>query len=380
MKTIEEANLNNKNVIIRCDFNVPIKDNKILDITRIKKSIKTINYVLERANKVILLSHLSRIKTEEDKKNKSLKIIIPILSELLNQKVAFCDYTNTKEIINNNKIILMENTRFFDLDNNKESNCDLNLSKYFSSFGDIFIDDAFAVSHRTNASNVGITKFLPSYNGFLFIEEINNLNKLLDNPKRPFTILLGGKKVSDKLPLIFNLIDKVDKILIGGAMSYTFLKAIGKNIGNSFSEDKYLDESKNIYNKYKDKIILIEDNYNQDNILKDINDMNNNDIGKDIGPKTIDIFKKELEKSNTIFVNGPQGLYEKGYDYGTKETIKILEKLDSTIVVGGGDTVSSVNRYSKNNNFIISTGGGATLEYLAGKKLPGIIEDENEEV
>lgn len=374
MKLLSSADLNNKRVIIRCDFNVPIKDNKIVDDTRIIKSLKTIKYALERASKVILLSHLGRIKDESDKEKNSLRIVSKRLSELLNEKVEFCTYEeDIKEVVNNNKIVLLENTRFFDLDNKKESNCDLELSKYFASFGDIFINDAFGTCHRENASNVGISKYLPSYNGFLVEEEINNLNKL-NNPERPFTVIMGGKKVSDKIKVIENLIQKVDKLLIGGAMVYTFLKANNENIGSSFYEEEYIDFAKKMLNEYKDKIVLIKDNFISDKTCKNIKDMKSDDIGLDIGYESVNEFLNIIKNSKTIFFNGSLGLEEEGYNYGTIKVLEGLNKNNGLVIIGGGDTVSSVNKYLKENNFILSTGGGATLEYLEGKKLPGIIE------
>ena len=374
MKTIKDVDIANKRVIIRLDLNVPIKDNVILDDTRIVKSLKTLEYVLDRASKVIILSHLGRIKTTIDKEKNSLKIVCDYLSKLIKEDIAFCDY-NDLSIIENNKIIMMENTRYFDLDNNKESNCDEELSKYFASFGDIFINDAFGVSHRSNASNVGICKYIESCNGFLMEEEINNLNKLLISPERPYVVIMGGKKVSDKIKVIDNLIKKVDKLLIGGALAYTFLKAKGINVGSSFIEEDYILYAKELLDKYPGKIVLPVDNFIQNNSLKDINNMDLNDIGFDIGKKTVYNYKEELKSSKTIFFNGPVGAFENGYSYGTKELCEYLNSLKSYVVIGGGDTLNAVNSYAPNNNFVISTGGGASLEYLEGKKLPGIVEE-----
>ena len=374
MKTINNINLSNKRVILRLDLNVPIKDNIILDDTRIVKSLKTLKYVIDRARRVIILSHLGRVKTIEDKEKYSLKIVCDYLSKLIKKEIAFCDYNNL-EVIDNNDIIMMENTRFFDLDNNKESNCDEELSKYFASFGDIFINDAFGVSHRNNASNVGITKYIDSYNGFLMEEEINNLYKLLVSPERPYIVILGGKKVSDKIKIIDNLIKKVDKLLIGGALVYTFLKAKGYNVGLSYVEENYISYSKELLDKYPDKIVLINDNYIEDKSLKNIDEMNDKDIGFDIGEKTVSNFKEKLKSAKTIFFNGPLGAFEDGYEYGTKEICRYLKSLNSDIILGGGDTVNAVNKYVPNNKFKVSTGGGAALEYIEGNKLPGVIEE-----
>ena len=375
MKTLKDLNIDNKKVIIRCDLNVPIEDNKILDNTRIVKSLKTINYALERASKVIIMSHLGRIKTPEDKAKNSLRIVAPELSKLLNQDVYFCTWEeDIEKAINDNKIVLLENTRYFDLDNKKESNSDEELSKYFASFGDVFINDAFGTAHRENASNVGISKYLDSCNGFLIEEEVNNLKKL-DNPTRPFTVIMGGKKVSDKIKLIDKLITKVDYLLIGGAMVYTFLKAEGKEIGKSFLEEDYIDYCKKLLNDYSDKIVLISDNFVELDKCISIEDMTSESIGFDIGIESVNKFNEVINKSNTIFFNGSLGYVEGGYTYGTKNVLEALNKDNKLVVIGGGDTVSACNELLNDNDFVISTGGGASLEYLQGNKLPGIFEE-----
>ena len=308
----------------------------------------------------------------------SLKLVASELSKLLNQNVYFCTWEeDINSAIDNNKIVLLENTRFFDLDNKKESNCDEELSKYFASFGDVFINDAFGTCHRENASNVGISKLLPSANGFLVEEEINNLNILLDKPEKPFIMIMGGSKVSDKIGVIDNLIKKVDKILIGGGMAFTFLKANGVKIGKSLCEDEYLDYASKLLKKYGDKIVLPVDNYTEKNYGKAYlrnNDITNDDICYDIGNETVSIFSNEIMNAKTIFFNGPLGVFENGFDYGTKEICESLNNSDATIIVGGGDTISAVNKYVKENKFIISTGGGSSLEYLEGKELVGVIK------
>ena len=375
MKTLKDLNIDNKKVIIRCDLNVPIEDNKITDNTRIVKSLKTINYCLERASKVIIMSHLGRIKTSEDRAKNSLKIVATELGKLLDQDVYFCTWEeDIEKAINDNKIVLLENTRYFDLDNKKESNCDEELSKYFSSFGDVFVNDAFGTAHRENASNVGISKYLDSCNGFLIEEEVNNLKKL-DNPTKPFTVIMGGKKVSDKIKLIENLITKVDYLLIGGAMVYTFLKAEGKEIGKSFLEEDYIDYCKKLLSDYSEKIVLISDNFVELDKCINISDMTKESIGYDIGIESVNKFSEIINKSNTIFFNGSLGFVEGGYTYGTKNILEALNKDNKLVVIGGGDTVSACNELLSDNNFIISTGGGASLEYLQGNKLPGIFEE-----
>lgn len=378
--TIENLKIKGKRVIIRCDFNVPIKDGVILDDNRIIASLETINYVLKYASKVILLSHLGRIKTEEDKKKNSLKPVCDYLSKIINEKIAFYNYENNiNELISNNKIIMFENTRFFDLDNKKESLNDDDLAKYFSSFGDVFINDAFGTCHRENASNVGISKYLPSSNGFLVKKEIEMLNKVKEHPKHPFIVIIGGAKVSDKIPLIDLLIKRVDKLIITGGMAFTFLKVNGINIGKSLIDDESIDFCKKILKDYRKKIILPEDVYvglefknDSPKELKDINSISSDEMGLDIGPKTIIKYKEELKNAQTIFLNGPAGVFEfPNFSEGTKELFSILKNNNSEVIIGGGDSANAVKKLGfRFDN--ISTGGGASLEYIEGKKLPGI--------
>ena len=260
MKSIRDFELKDKKVIIRVDFNVPIKDNKILDDNRIVMSLKTINYALDNGAKVILMSHLGRIKTESDKESNSLKIVSERLSELLNKEVTFVSTTRGKELedaINNLKsgnVLLMENTRFEDLNGKLESGNDDALGKYWASLGDIFINDAFGTSHRRHASNVGIASNLPSGVGFLIEDELNILNGAINNPKRPFALILGGAKVSDKIGVIENLVTKCDYILVGGGMAYTFLNSLGYNIGASLLDSDSIDFCKNILKDYKEDL------------------------------------------------------------------------------------------------------------------------------
>ena len=387
MITINDISLKNKKVIIRCDLNVPIKNGIILDDNRIKMSIKTIKYVLKEANKIIIISHLGRIKSKEDLEKNSLKLVCKRLSELLNEDIYFCSYDeDIQKVIDNNKIVMLENTRYFDLDNKKESNNDEKLSKYYASFADIYINDAFGVLHRDCASN-SISKYLPSAIGLLVEEEINKLSELF-NPKRPFTIIFGGSKVSDKIGIINNLIDKVDNIIIVGAMAFTFLKAKGYNVSNSLVEDEYINYCKELLDKNSNKIYLPIDIYQSDNIdsnNKELVDINNiSKMGLDIGPKTIENIKKVIDNSKTIFINGPAGAYENDtFSYGTKELFNYLNKSKAKVFIGGGDTASAaLNLVNNINYYHISTGGGASLEFLEGKSLPGLkyIGAKNEEL
>lgn len=390
-KNIKDFDLYNKKVIIRVDFNVPIKDNKILDDNRIKESLKTINYAIDNKAKVILLSHLGRIKEESDKAKNSLSIVADRLSDLLGRKVIFSGETRGKNLeekvanLNPGDVLLIENTRFEDLNGKLESGNDKDLAKYWASLGDIFINDAFGTIHRSHASNVGIANYLPSGLGFLVQNELEKLSLALDNPKRPYTVILGGSKVSDKIGVIKNLVNIADYILIGGGMAYTFLKSLGYNIGSSIVDVESIDFCDDILKKYTEKIILPIDSITSKQIggesfIKENNAFASDDIGLDIGPNTIKEFEKILEISNTIVWNGPMGMFEYDkYSKGTKEILRYLSTLNKIVIIGGGDTASAAINFGYKNSFThISTGGGASLELLEGKKLPGIeaIEDK----
>ena len=385
MKRIDEMNLKNKKVIIRVDFNVPLDKNlKIVDDNRIKESLTTIKYCLDNNCKIILLSHLGKVKKESDKVTKSLKPVATRLSELLNQEVKFIPATSGRlvsDAVNNMQdkdIILLENTRFEDLDGKKESGNDPELAKFWASLGEVFINDAFGTCHRAHASNVGISKYIKeSCLGFLVLKELDNLLPIIKEPERPFVVILGGAKIVDKIGTIKNLVNIADYILIGGAMAYTFLKAKGIETGKSLVDEESLDFCKEMLDK-TNKIILPIDHVKSLDMESDeylIGDnINSKEIGLDIGPKTIELFKSYLEKAKTCFWNGPMGYYEKAiYQKGTKALCEIISNLSITSVVGGGDTASCVINMGYKDKFThVSTGGGASLELLEGKELPGI--------
>ena len=384
-KTIQDYTYKDKLVIIRCDLNVPINNGIITDDTRIKESLESINYLIEKEAKIIILSHLGKVKTEEDKKDNTLYPVYLKLQEYLNTKVYFSKETRGKSLENlvnnlkNKEVLLIENTRYEDVPNKLESSCDEELSKYWASLGEIFINDAYGTSHRCHASNVGIARLLPNAVGFLVEKEITKLDEILNENTHPYTIIMGGKKISDKTLVIDNLIKKCDYLLLGGGMCFTFLKALNKNIGESIVDEDNIEYCKNILDKYSEKIILPIDIVTKNKEIKNIDNLNNTDIGYDIGPKTIELFNNIIIKSKRIIINGPMGVFEeKPFDKGTISIYETITNNNIKTLIGGGDTAASANILGYNNFYHISTGGGATLEYLTGKPLPAIeiIEDK----
>lgn len=380
MKTILDFDISKKIVIIRCDLNVTVIDGKIVDDTRILSSIESIKYILDNGGKAIIISHFGKVKEDSDKKKYSLNIVYDRLKELM-PNVSFCDsldFNEIKEFVekkNYGDAILLENTRFYDLDGKLESNCEEKLYKFYSSLGDIFILDAFGSLHRKHASTYGISLCLPTGIGFLVKKELENLN-ILFSDKHPFVVIMGGAKISDKLKVIKSLIDKVDMFLIGGAMANTFLVALGYNLGISIYEEEMVSYCKELLEKYKDKIVLPVDfygTYEYDNLDKkyiSLDNFDSNLMCLDIGDKTVDIFKDKLKNSKMIFWNGPLGVSDfSNYSYGTKEVLDFLSKMEATIVLGGGDIVGACKNLGYENIGFLSTGGGATLDYLADKDL-----------
>ena len=387
IKTIRDFNIENKRVLIRCDFNVPIKDGKIVDDNRIVASLDTIKYAIEKRAKIVLFSHLGRVKDKSDLEKNDLSIVADRLSELLGKKVLFINVTSgsvLENAINNMKhgdIILVQNTRYEDLDGKKESSNDKELGAYWAGLGDIFINDAFGTIHRAHASNVGIASNLESGIGFLVEKELRALREL-DNPEKPYVVILGGAKVSDKIGVIDNLVTKADYILIGGGMAFTFLKSLGYEIGKSLLDEEKIDYCSEILKKYSNKIILpvdvvtslnTEDTANIN--VKDISNILSYEVGLDIGPKTVSLFANYLKNASVVVWNGPLGYYEiNEYKKGTLELLRFLAKNNIKTIIGGGDTAAVVSSdiYLKSKIYHVSTGGGATLEYLEGKKLPGL--------
>ena len=390
-KTIKDYDLKGKKVIIRCDFNVPIKDGKIIDDNRLVQSLETINYAIDNGAKLILMSHLGKIKEEKDKANNSLRVVADRLSELLGKKVIFVPTTRGLELeksineLNNGDVLLMENTRFEDVPDKKESGNNEELGAYWASLGDLFINDAFGTCHRAHASNVGIASHLPNGLGFLVGKEVDALS-ILNEDIHPYVVVMGGSKVVDKIGVIENLVKKADNIIIGGGMAYTFLKAQGNNIGKSILDEESLDFCTRVLNENPGKIVLPVDNvvtkeFSNDAVRKisESNNIQSDEMGMDIGPKTIELFKSYLDKAKIVFWNGPLGVYEfSNFTNGTREVLEKLVNLDAKTILGGGDIVAAAaNLGYKDKVTHASTGGGVTLEFMEGKELPGVVSIEN---
>lgn len=388
-KSVKDLELQGKKVLVRADFNVPMKDGEITNDNRIQAALPTLEYIIEQGGKVILFSHLGRIKTEEDKEKNSLRPVSERLGELLGKEVTFIPETrseqleNAIEALNEGDVLVVENTRFEDLDGKKESGNDEELGKYWASLGDVFVNDAFGTAHRAHASNVGIASNVESAAGFLVQKEIDFIGGAVDNPERPFVAILGGAKVSDKINVIKNLLKVADKVLIGGAMAFTFLRAQGFNVGKSLVEEDKIDLAKELLDLGKEKIVLGSDvltgkSFDNETVtaVRTFDDIPADEMGLDIGPKTIEIFKNIIGEAKTIVWNGPMGVFELDtFATGTKEVADAVSKQTgkAVTIIGGGDSAAAVAKFGYEDQVShISTGGGASLEYLEGKVLPGI--------
>ena len=386
-KTIRDIDLKNKKVLVRCDFNVPLDpDLNIIDNRRIVGAIPTIKYLLENNCKIILCSHLGRPKGEV-KKEFSLEPVAKELSRLLGKEVKLAKDiigTSAKELTANmqdGEIVLLENVRF---DKREEEN-DEEFSKELASMAEIYVNDAFGTAHRAHSSTAGVAKFLPAVAGFLMEKEINFLGTTLEKPERPFMAILGGKKVSDKIGVIDSLLEKVDTLIIGGGMAYTFFKAMGYNVGNSICELDKLDLATSLIEKAKNKgvkLMLPVDTkvgkeFKADTESKTVSykEIPDGWEGFDIGAETIKMYEEELSKAKTVIWNGPVGLFEfDQFAIGTNSIAEFLGNMkDVTTIIGGGDSAAAIERMGIGDKFThISTGGGASLEFLEGKKLPGV--------
>lgn len=385
---VSDLDVKDKKVLIRVDFNVPIKDGVIGNDNRIKAALPTIKYVIENGGKAILFSHLGRVKTEDDKKKLSLRPVAERLADLLGKPVTFVPVTRGAQLeeaiagLNDGDVLLVENTRFEDLDGKKESGNDPELGKYWASLGDVFVNDAFGTAHRSHASNVGIaSNMTQAAAGFLLEKEIKFLGEAVDEPKRPFVAILGGAKVSDKIGVINHLLGKADKVIVGGGMTYTFYAAKGIKIGNSLVEVDKIELAKELIEKAGDKLVLPIDNVVAEKFDNDVpnqvveGDIPDGYMALDVGPKSVALFEDVLKDAKTVVWNGPMGVFEmSNYAKGTLEVGKFLGELsDATTIVGGGDSTAAVQQLGVADKLThISTGGGASLEYLEGKTLPGI--------
>lgn len=386
-KTVRDIDVNGKRVLVRCDFNVPQDSNgNITDNRRIVAALDTIKYLLEHNSKVILCSHLGRPKGEF-KDEFSLKPVAKELSNLLNKEVKL-----SKDVIGEDSqmlvsqmkdgdIVLLENVRF----HSEEEKNDPEFAKKLASLAELYVNDAFGTAHRAHASTEGVAKYLPAVAGFLMEKEIEFLGSALENPQKPFVAILGGKKVSDKILVIENLLKKVDKLIIGGGMAFTFLKAEGYEIGKSICEEDKLDLAKELLEKAKERNVKMllpvdinaakEFSEDSESIIADIENMPNDMMGLDVGPKTIELYSNELKNAKTVVWNGPLGLFEMPkFATGTNAIAKILSELDATTIIGGGDSAAAVEKAGLADRMThISTGGGASLEFLEGKELPGVV-------
>ena len=398
-KVLTDLDVRGKKVLIRVDFNVPMKDGKITDNTRVVAALPTIKYVIENGGKAIVFSHLGRIKSADDFKKNDITPVAAELEREIGQKVTFVNATRGAELeaaissMKDGEIVMFQNTRYedFDLASNtetkKESKNNDELGAYWASLGDLFVNDAFGTAHRAAASNVGIAAHIgdgKSAAGFLLEKEIKFIGGAVDAPKRPYVAIMGGSKVSDKIGVIEALIQKADKVLVGGAMMFTFLKALGKNIGASRCEEQeYVDLAKSLLDKANGKIVLPVDavvNTAFEDVpgtAKSVDGFAADDMGLDIGPKTLELFKKELTGAKTVVWNGPMGVFEmKNYAAGTIGVCDLLADLTkegAATIIGGGDSAAAANQLGYGEKVShISTGGGASLEYLEGKTLPGI--------
>ena len=389
--TVKDVELKGKKVLVRVDFNVPVKDGVITNDNRITAALPTIKYILEQGGRAILFSHLGRVKEEADKEGKSLAPVAADLAAKLGQDVAFLPgVTRGAELeaainaLEDGQVLLVENTRFEDVDGKKESKNDPELGKYWASLGDgIFVNDAFGTAHRAHASNVGISANVEkAVAGFLLENEIAYIQEAVEAPERPFVAILGGSKVSDKIGVIENLLEKADKVLIGGGMTYTFYKAQGIEIGNSLVEEDKLDVAKALLEKANGKLILPVDS-KEANAFADYTEVKDTEgeavdpgfLGLDIGPKSIAEFDKALTGAKTVVWNGPMGVFENpDFQAGTIGVMDAIVKQPGVkSIIGGGDSAAAAINLGRADKFSwISTGGGASMELLEGKELPGL--------
>lgn len=392
-KTIKDVNFEGKRALVRCDFNVPMEDGQITDDGRIRAALPTIKYLVEAKAKLILMSHLGRPKGEP-KAQFSLSKVADRLAELVGQPVKFAQSDvvvddSVRKIaseLQNGEIMLLENVRF----RKEETDNDLHFAKELSELGDIFVQEAFGTAHRAHASTAGVAEYLPAVSGFLIEKEVKFLGDAVVDPKRPFVAIMGGAKVADKIKVIENLLEKVDTLIIGGGMSYTFFKVKGYEIGSSILDENGIELAKEIMdkaNKLNKALILPMDIVVADKFENEANtktvaaeSIPSDMMGLDIGPKSIELFNKKIAEAKTVVWNGPVGVFEmENFAKGTRAVADALAKSDCISIIGGGDSAAAIKKFGLEGNMThISTGGGASLEFLEGKELPGIavIEDK----
>ncbi len=392
-KTIKDVNFEGKRALVRCDFNVPMEDGQITDDGRIRAALPTIKYLVEAKAKLILMSHLGRPKGEP-KAQFSLSKVADRLAELVGQPVKFAQSDvvvddSVRKIaseLQNGEIMLLENVRF----RKEETDNDLHFAKELSELGDIFVQEAFGTAHRAHASTAGVAEYLSAVSGFLIEKEVKFLGDAVADPKRPFVAIMGGAKVADKIKVIDNLLEKVDTLIIGGGMSYTFFKAKGYEIGSSILDENGIELAKEIIDKAsklnKDLVlpvdIVVADKFENEANTKTVaaESIPSDMMGLDIGPKSIELFKKKIAEAKTVVWNGPVGVFEmENFAKGTRAVADALAKSDCISIIGGGDSAAAIKKFGLEGNMThISTGGGASLEFLEGKELPGIavIEDK----
>lgn len=394
IKTLKDIDVENKKVILRVDYNVSINDGVIASTKRIDESFKTLDYLISKNAKVVILSHFGKVKTEADKERNTLKPVFDYISGLGKYNIKFCPIPMGSELdsmvntLKGGELLLVENTRFLDLQGNLESGCDIQLSMYWASLADVYIDDAFGSMHRHHASITGIPKYLPSAVGFLVESEINNIDAILKNPEHLFVAIMGGAKLDDKINLMYSLLEKCDYILLGGGIANTFLMASGYNVGASLVSKDAVLTAKNIMLEFKDKLILPKDVITSplySDIIyehKSIDQIEVDDVIGDIGSEAIKNYKRIIDSAKTIFINGTVGMYEKlEFGNGTQEILNIVANAKARRIVGGGDALSALAKFKLTDKMdFVSTGGGATLQYIADGTLPGIdaVSNSNE--
>ena len=379
---VRDLDVGDKTVLVRVDFNVPVKDGEVTDDTRIRRALPTIRYLLEEGARPVLISHLGRPKGEPDQKY-AMDPVATRLQELLGEPVEKLDAAVGPEVVealddwDGRGVVLLENSRFYP----GETSNDPGFADQLAALADVYVDDAFGAAHRAHATTVGVPERMPAAAGLLMEEEIDYLDKVLEDPERPFVAILGGAKVSDKLGVIESLLGTADTLLIGGAMGFTFFQALGYEVGDSLVEDDYLEEAKRLVEEAGDRLVLpvdvvvadaMEEGAESETVA--VNGIPSGKMGLDIGPETVALFEGHISGASTIFWNGPMGVFEiDAFAKGTEGVARAVAESGATSVVGGGDSVAAVNKLGLEDRMShISTGGGASLEYVEGKELPGI--------